>query len=183
MTSAQSEGKFAYIGHPMPVIEDRRFVRGRGRYVNDLELPGMRHVAIVPAPVAHARMISVDVSCALTYPGVVTAFTGAEIQRWMQPIPQEFIDLPDVHWYPLVVDKIRVAGEWLAAVVATSRAAAEDAAEAVEYRFEDLPPVVDPQEALMPGVAVLHESIGSNLAAHQSQTFGDVDGAFAGADH
>src|SRR5579864_7551249 len=182
MTSAQSERNFRYIGQSMPVIEDRRFVRGRGRYVNDLELPGMLYVAIVPAPVAHARLTSVDVSRALTYPGVVTAFTGAEINHWMQPIPQEFIDLPDVHWYPLAVNKIRVAGEWLAAIVATSRAAAEDAAEAVDYAFEELPPVVDPEDALRPDAAVLHESMGSNLAAHQSQTFGDVDGAFARAD-
>ena len=157
-------------------------MRGRGRYVNDLELPGMLYVAIVPAPVAHARLTSVDVSRALTYPGVVTAFTGAEINHWMQPIPQEFIDLPDVHWYPLAVNKIRVAGEWLAAIVATSRAAAEDAAEAVDYAFEELPPVVDPEDALRPDAAVLHESMGSNLAAHQSQTFGDVDGAFARAE-
>ncbi|MBV9894741.1 MAG: xanthine dehydrogenase family protein molybdopterin-binding subunit [Chloroflexi bacterium] len=183
MASAQTERKFTYIGQPMPVIEDRRFVRGRGRYINDLELPGMLHVAIVPAPVAHARLTSVDVSGALKRPGVVTAFAGAEIQRWMKPIPQEFINLPDVHWYPLVIDKIRVAGEWIAAVVGTSRAAAEDAAEAVDFQYEELPPVVDPEEALRPGAAVLHESMGSNLAAHESQTFGDVAGAFARADH
>jgi 2-furoyl-CoA dehydrogenase large subunit len=173
---------FKYIGQALPVIEDRRFVRGRGRYINDLELPGLLHVAIVPAPVAHARLLRVDVSRALRYPGVVTAFTGQEIQRWMQPIPQEFIDLPEVHWYPLAVDKIRVAGEWLAAVVATTRAQAEDAAEAVEFEYEELKPVVDPEEALLPGAPLLHERMGSNLALHQSQTFGDVDGAFARAD-
>jgi CO/xanthine dehydrogenase Mo-binding subunit len=171
-----------YIGQRLPVLEDRRFVRGRGRYINDLELRGLLHVAVVPAPVAHARLISIDVSPALAYPGVVTAFTGAEIQRWMQPIPQEFIDLPAVRWYPLVVDKIRVAGEWLAAVVATSRAEAEDAAEAITYEYEELPPVVDPEAALLPSAALLHEAMGTNLAAHQSQTFGDVDGAFARAD-
>jgi CO/xanthine dehydrogenase Mo-binding subunit len=167
----------------MPVLEDRRFVRGRGRYINDLDLAGMLHVAIVPAPVAHARLISVDVSRVLKYPGVVTAFTGAEIQRWMQPLPQEFLDLPDVHWYPLATDKIRVAGEWLAAVVATSRAEAEDAAEAVEYQYEELPPLVDPEEALLPGAPLLYEGIGSNVAAHDSWDFGDVDAVFARADH
>src|SRR5579864_8922626 len=182
MTSAQTERGFSYIGQPMPVIEDRRFVRGRGRYINDLEMPGMLHVAIVPAPVAHARLISVDVSRALTFSSVVTAFTGAEVQRWMKPIPQEFINLPDVHWYPLVIDKIRVAGEWIAAVVATSRAAAEDAAEAVDYRYQELPPVVDPEEALRPGAASLHESMGSNVAAHDAWSFGDVDQTFARAD-
>jgi CO/xanthine dehydrogenase Mo-binding subunit len=180
--SIKAKRKFKYIGQPTPVIEDRRFVRGRGRYINDLELPGMLHVAVVPAPVAHARLLSVDVSRALRRPGVVTAFTGAEVQQWMEPIPQEFMQLPDVHWYPLAIDKIRVAGEWLAAVVATSRAEAEDAAEAVEYQYAELPPVVDPEEALLPGAPLLHENVGSNVAAHQSQTFGDVDGAFARAD-
>src|SRR5438552_16669418 len=97
-SEVESGRKLKYIGQPMPVIEDRRFVRGRGRYINDLEMPGMLHVAIAPAPVAHARLISVDVSRALQYPGVVTTFTGAEIQQWMEPIPQEFIHLPDVRW-------------------------------------------------------------------------------------
>ncbi len=182
MALAESGQTFRYIGQPMPVIEDRRFVRGRGRYINDLELAGMLHVAVVPAPVAHARLISVDVSRALQHPDVVAAFTGAEIQHWMDPIPQEFMDLPMVRWYPLAIDKIRVAGEWLAAVVATSRAAAEDAAESVEYEYATLPPVVDPALALLPDAPVLHEGLGTNLAAHQTQTFGDVDGAFAGAD-
>src|SRR5262245_41183043 len=182
MTPAESKSKFRYIGHPTPVIEDRRFVRGRGRFINDLEMPGMLHVAVVPAPVAHARLLSVDVSHALRYPGVVTAFTGADIQQWMEPIPQEFMQLPEVSWYPLATDKIRVAGEWLAAVVATSRAAAEDAAEAVAYRYEELPAVVDPEAALQPGAPRLHETLPSNLAAHQSQTFGDVEGAFDRAD-
>jgi 3-oxo-Delta1-steroid hydratase/dehydrogenase large subunit len=182
VTSNGSERTYSYIGQAMPVIEDRRFVRGRGRYVNDLDMPGMLHVAVVPAPVAHARLRSVDVSRALTYPGVVTAYAGTDIQKWMGPIPQEFLDLPDVHWYPLAIDKIRVAGEWIAAVVATSRAAAEDAAEAVTYEYEQLPPVVDPEEALLPGAALLHESVGSNVAAHDSWSFGDVDGAFARAD-
>jgi CO/xanthine dehydrogenase Mo-binding subunit len=171
-----------YIGQPVPVIEDRRFVRGRGRYINDLELAGMLHVAVVPAPVAHARLLSVDVSRALQQPDVIAAFTGGDIQQWMEPIPQELIDLPDVRWYPLATDKIRVAGEWLAAVVATSRAAAEDAAEYVAYQYEELPPVVDPEQALLPDAPILHENHSSNLAAHQSQTFGDVDGAFACAD-
>jgi CO/xanthine dehydrogenase Mo-binding subunit len=182
VTSNGSAGKHAYIGQAMPVIEDRRFVRGRGRYVNDLEMPGMLHVAVVPAPVAHARLISVDVTRALEYPGVVTAYSGADIKKWMGPIPQEFLDLPDVEWYPLVIDKIRVAGEWIAAVVATSRAAAEDAAEAVDFQYEELPPVVDPEEALLPGAALLHDSVGSNVAAHDAWSFGDVDGAFARAE-
>jgi CO/xanthine dehydrogenase Mo-binding subunit len=174
--------RFRHIGRPTPVIEDRRFVRGRGRYINDLELPGMLHLGVVPAPVAHARLVSVDVSRALAAPGVVAAITGAELVRWMDPIPQE-LDLPGVRWYPLAVDKVRVAGEWVAAIVATSRAAAEDAAELVELGYEELPPVVDPEEALAPSSPVLHEAHGSNVVWHDTLTWGDVDGAFERAEH
>jgi 2-furoyl-CoA dehydrogenase large subunit len=119
-----AQQRFRFIGRPLPIVEDRRFVRGRGRYIGDLELAGMLHVGLAKAPVAHARLISVDVSEALRRPGVVAAFTGAEIVEWMDPLPQEFIDLPDLRWYPLAVDKIRTAGEWVAAIVATSRGAA-----------------------------------------------------------
>jgi 2-furoyl-CoA dehydrogenase large subunit len=178
-----SANGFRYIGRPMPVIEDRRFVRGRGRYINDLELAGMLHLGVVSAPVAHARLISVNVAAALALPGVVTAFTGAEVIRLMDPLPQEFLDLPHVKWYPLAVDKIRTAGEWVAAIVATSRAVAEDAAALVELEFEELEPVVDPEAALAEGAPVLHEAHGSNLALHTVSTFGDVDGAFERAEH
>src|SRR6185437_12484304 len=117
---ADDDERFRYIGKPVPLREDSRFVRGRGRYINDLELPGMLHLGVLSAPMAHARLLSVDVTPALALPGVVAAFTGADMAKWMEPIPHEFLDLPEVKWYPLAVDKVRVAGEWVAAVVATS---------------------------------------------------------------
>ena len=133
--------RFRFIGQPMPLREDTRFVRGRGRYSNDLELPGLLHLGVVSAPVAHARLLSVDVSAAEHYPGVVAVITGAQLAGQMNVIPQEFHKLPEVHWYPLAVDKIRLVGEWVAAVVATSRAVAEDAAELVHYEYEELEPL------------------------------------------
>jgi len=181
--SKGSAAEFRFIGQPMPVVEDRRFVRGRGRYINDLELTGMLHIGVVSAPVAHARLVSLDVSQALRVPGVVAALTGQDLVKWMTPLPQEFFSVPAVKWYPLVVDKVRSAGEWVAAIVATSRAIAEDAAELVEAEYEELEPVVDPEAALLPGAPILHEEHGSNLAQHTSQTMGDVDGAFARAEH
>jgi 2-furoyl-CoA dehydrogenase large subunit len=171
-----------FIGQPMPVIEDRRFVRGRGRYINDLEFTGMLHLGVVSAPVAHAKIISVDVSAALKSPGVAAVLTGRDIVAWMNPIPQE-LDIPEVKWYPLAVDKIRVAGEWVAAIVANSRAAAEDAAELVEVSFEELPPVVDPEAAMAADAPLLHEAHGSNVVWRESHEWGDVDGAFARAAH
>jgi CO/xanthine dehydrogenase Mo-binding subunit len=172
---------FRWLGRPMPVIEDRRFVRGRGRYINDLDLPGMLHIGVVSATVAHARLIDVDVSAARRAPGVVTVLTGADVAARMEPLPQE-LPLPNVVWYPLAVDKIRLAGEWVAAIVATSRAEAEDAAELVHVEYEELPPVVDPHAALLPGSPVLHEAHGSNVVWQETFDWGDVDAAFGRAD-
>jgi carbon-monoxide dehydrogenase large subunit len=174
--------RFRYIGQPMPLREDTRFVRGRGRYINDLELPGMLHIGVVSAPVAHARLLSVDVSAAEEFPGVVAVITGAQLAERMNVIPQEFHHLPGVHWYPLAVDKIRLVGEWVAAVVATSRAVAEDAAELVQYEYEELEPVVDPVHAIRPDAPLLHEAHGSNIAWQGTWTWGEVDDAFAAAE-
>jgi CO/xanthine dehydrogenase Mo-binding subunit len=174
--------RLRYVGKPMPVLEDRRFVRGRGRYINDLELTGMLHLAVVPAPVAHARITSLDVSRARQAPGVMAVITGDDIVTRMDPIPQE-LEIPEVKWYPLVVGKIRVAGEWLAAIAATSRAAAEDAAELVDVSYEELPPVIDPEAALAPGAPALHEEHGSNVVWHETFEWGEVDEAIERAAH
>lgn len=173
---------FRYIGKPMAMPEDRRFVRGRGRYINDLELPGMLHMGVVSTSVSHARLLSVDVSEAERLPGVVAILTGADVAARMEPIPQE-LDVPNVRWYPLAVDKVRLAGEWIAAIVATSRAVAEDAAELVVAEYEELPPVIDPKAALLPESALLHEDHGSNVVWREVFDWGDVDDAFARADH
>ncbi|MEO8751627.1 MAG: xanthine dehydrogenase family protein molybdopterin-binding subunit [Casimicrobiaceae bacterium] len=182
--------KYRYIGKPMPVIEDRRFVRGRGRYINDVDLPGMLHLGVASAPVAHARLISVNVEAARKAPGVVAVLTGADVAQRMGSIPQNFdyqrgdgAKLPAILWYPLAVDKIRFAGEWVAAVVATSRAVAEDAAELIEIEYEALPPVLDPEAAMRPGSPLLHEQLGSNVVWNETWTWGDVDAAFAQAAH
>lgn len=171
-----------YIGQPFAPLEDRRFVRGRGRYINDLVLPGMLHLAPAAAPHAHARLRRVDTRAAQAAPGVVAVLTGADLARMMNPVPQN-LPLPNVVWYPLAVDKVRFAGEWVAAVVATSRAAAEDAAELVHAEYEVLPAVIDPEAAMRPEAPLLHEAHGSNVVWHDTFTWGDVDGAFARAAH
>jgi 2-furoyl-CoA dehydrogenase large subunit len=174
---------YSWIGKPMPVLEDRRFVRGRGRYINDLRLPGMLHLGVVSAPVAHARLLSLDVDAARSAPGVMAVLTGTDVAAMMDPIPQN-IPLPNVVWYPLVVDKVRAAGEWIAAIVATSRAAAEDAAELVIAEYEELPVVNDPEEAMRPDAPLLHEAHGSNVVWEQSVDWDSgVDEAFAAAEH
>ncbi|MDH3600085.1 MAG: xanthine dehydrogenase family protein molybdopterin-binding subunit [Candidatus Tectomicrobia bacterium] len=171
-----------WIGQHFPPLEDKRFVLGRGRYINDVVLPGMLHLATVPSPHAHARIKRIDTRQAEQAPGVVKVITGAALAEWMDPIPQN-MHLPNVHWYPLAVDKARFAGEWVAAVIAVNRYQAEDAADLVDVEYEPLQPLVDPVEAMQPEAAVLHEAHGSNIAFQTSIDFGDVESAFQQASH
>lgn len=171
-----------WIGRHFPPIENKRFVLGRGRYVNDVVLPGMLHLATVPSPHAHAVIKHVNTTKAAQVPGVVKVIVGADLPDCMEPIPQNLL-LPNVLWYPLAVGKARFAGEWVAAIIATNRYVAEDAAELVEVEYEPLDPVVDPQAAMQPDAPVLHEAHGSNIAFQTSMDFGDVDGAFLRATH
>jgi 2-furoyl-CoA dehydrogenase large subunit len=171
-----------WIGRPFPPLEDTRFVLGKGRYVNDVVLPGMLHLATLPSPHAHARIVRIDTRKAAQVPGVVTVIRGDDLPAWMDPIPQNLY-LPNVHWYPLAVGKARYAGEWVAAVVATSRYLAEDAAALIAVEYEPLAPVVDPEAAMQPDAPVLHDAHGSNIAFQTSLDFGDVEGAFQRATH
>lgn len=171
-----------YLGRPFSVHEDIRFVAGRGRFVADLALPRMLHMAVAPAPVAHAWIEALHVDEAASAPGVVRVITGAELAELMTPIPQN-LDIPNIVWYPLAVDKVRFGGEWLAAVVAESRAQAEDAAELVYGEFDPLPVLVDTEAAARPDAPTVHEAHGSNVAWEGRYTWGPVDERFAGADH
>jgi 2-furoyl-CoA dehydrogenase large subunit len=106
MTTSQ----WKWIGRHFPPLEDKRFVLGKGRYVNDIALPGMLHLATVPAPHAHARILRLDTSKAARAPGVVKVIVGDDLPAWMEAIPQN-LHLPHVVWYPLAVGKVRFAGE------------------------------------------------------------------------
>lgn len=177
------EQQFTWIGKPFPTPEDLRYVQGRGHYIDDVNRPKMRYMALASASVAHARILQVDTSEAQTIDGVIAVLTGRDLVDLMKPIPQN-LDLPGVVWYPLAVDKIRYTGEPVAAIIATSRAIAEDAAETVVVDYEQLPAVVDPIDAMKPDAAVLHEEHGSNVVWHDQFDWGtDVDEAFAAADH
>ncbi|MEL0062704.1 MAG: xanthine dehydrogenase family protein molybdopterin-binding subunit, partial [Candidatus Puniceispirillum sp.] len=104
--------------HRRPV-EDRRFVAGRGVYVADIERPGMLHVAPLASHHPAAIINSIDTSAALAVPGVIDVITGAEIGQAIQPL-MNGLDTPRVRRFPLAVDRVRYAGEWVCAVVAES---------------------------------------------------------------
>src|SRR3954471_15784356 len=119
---------FRYIGKKRRTKEDPRFVTGRGRFVADVALPGMKHVAIVASPHPSARIVSINSAAALALPGVPYVLTGEEFCANTDALAIG-VDAPKVARYSLANGVVRYAGEWVAAVVADTRALAEDAAE------------------------------------------------------
>ncbi|HUI98372.1 MAG TPA: xanthine dehydrogenase family protein molybdopterin-binding subunit [Xanthobacteraceae bacterium] len=174
--------RFRYISSDRRVREDRRFVAGKGRFAADIALAGTRHVAVITCPHPAARIVSVDKTAALKMPGVHYVIEGKELAAATLPL-MTGLDTPNVPRRPLAVDVARYAGEWVAAVVADSRALAEDAAEAVAVEYEPLPFVLDGEEALRPGSPLVHEAHGSNVLLDKSFVWGEVDKDFADSPH
>ncbi len=143
--------------------EDPRFVRGKGHYVDDIVLPGMLHGAILRAPLAHARLVSIDTSEALAHPGVVAVITGKDLEglnlAWA---PTLSADVQAV----LVTDKVRFQGQEVAFVIAEDRYAARDALELIDVDYDALPPVMDARTALDPGTAVIRDDIEGKTDNH-----------------
>ena len=170
-----------YLSKPSRIREDRRFVSGMGRYVADITLPGTVHVALVTSPHPHARIVDIHTEEALRHAGVLAVLTGDELAKSTEPLRQ-YLDVPEVHWRPLAVGSARYAGEWVAAVVAGSRAVAEDGAELVEVEYEPVPPVMDPEVAAREGAPLVHPAHGTNVMADREFAWGDVAGNRARAD-
>jgi len=140
------------MGHSMKRKEDPRFVRGQGRYVDDIALPGMVFMDIVRSPFAHAKLKKIDPARAMKVPGVLAVITGETLAKF------------NLHWMPtlmsdtqmvLPTEKVMYQAQEVAAVIATDRYAAADGVEAVEVDYEPLPVVVDPFKALAPDAPVL----------------------------
>jgi carbon-monoxide dehydrogenase large subunit len=177
-----------YTGASIKRSEDPRILTGSGRYVDDIKLPEMLHAAFVRSPLAHARVVSVDVSAARALPGVVAAFTGAEVEAMTIPGPDVLMEMlgvggPTPEFTLLATDKVRFAGDPVAVVIAESRYLAEDGCELVDVEYDDLTPVVNAAFALDPGSPPLFANLGDNIVGPRSRSeFGDVAATFAGAD-
>ncbi len=134
--------------------EDARFIRGQGRYVDDLQLPGMLYGAVLRSPLAHARIVSIDVSAALAHPKVHAVITGKDLQRrglaWM---PTMSADKQAV----LATDKARFQGQEVAFVIADDRYSARDALELIDVVYEPLAPVIDARKALAPDAPLIRD--------------------------
>ena len=178
-----------YIGRPIRRNEDARLLRGQALFIDDVDLPGMLHVAFVRSNEAHCKILEIDVSEALQREGVVAVFTAADLGDYCQPSPllvppppiEGAVFNPRTHT-PLCVDKARYVGEPIAVVVAESRYIAEDAACDIVVEADWLDPVVDLDNALDPGAARIHDDLDSNLAAHVVQQKGDYEQARKKAD-
>jgi 2-furoyl-CoA dehydrogenase large subunit len=176
--------KGAAVGQSVPRKEDNRLVQGQGVFVDDIKRHGMGYLHFVRSPYAHARILSIDVSAALELPGVYGTLTGDEVAILTDPFFQ--IAAPPgghVKDYALAVGKTRYVGEPVVAVVADTRERARDAAELVLVDYEPLGVVVDARTALEAGAPVLHDECGGNLVYQGVWEWGDVDAAFAEADH
>jgi carbon-monoxide dehydrogenase large subunit len=146
--------------------EDARLLQGRGRFIDGVTLPGMAHLAFVRSPVPHARLRRVEVGAAQGRPGVVAAYSGADLAGLLPVLPVSVV-LPGtatVDHPPVAVGRVTAVGEVVAVVVAVDRATALDAAEAVEVDYDPLPAVSDPDAALAPDAPLVHPELGSNLA-------------------
>jgi carbon-monoxide dehydrogenase large subunit len=184
-------GNKGFVGQSVPRREDHRLLRGQGQYIADFTLPGMLHVAFVRSSVAHARIKSIDLTRAATAPGVHFVMDGLELAREIPSVQDQQLPLPrkwrtsiphkifDPRQPLLAWDKVRHVGEAVAVIVAENPYLAEDAAELALVDYEVLPPVVDPEAALGPDAAIVHEQNGTNLLAEFSVAKGDVTKAFA----
>ena len=169
-----------WIGAALPRKEDAALLTGAGRFIDDMEpVPGIRHVALLRSPHAHARIVGIDTSAAESMAGVAGVVTGAQIAEITNPIPSA-VRVP-VKYYPMAVDKVRYAGEPVVLVAAEDRYVAEDALEQIEVTYESMPPVVDPVAALADDAALLHDDVGSNQVHRRTFRYGDPETAFAEA--
>ena len=175
-------GKFRFVSTDRRVREDRRFVVGKGRFAADIVPQGVKHVALVTCPHPAARIVSIDKAAALAMPGVAYVLDGAELAGATLPLAAG-LDTPNVPRRPLALEVARYAGEWVAAVVADSRALAEDAAEAVAVEYEPLPFVLDGEEAYQPGSPLVHQAHGSNVLLDRTFVWGEVERDFAASPH
>jgi carbon-monoxide dehydrogenase large subunit len=167
MTTQLEEQTTSVIGSPIKRVEDPVFITGEAQFVDDLKLPGMAHVAVLRSPYAHARIKSIDTSKAAALPGVIGVYTGKDFEQ-LNPLPcawqaggaENFVATPRA----LEIDRVTFTGAGVAAVVAETRVAAEDALSLIDVDWEPLDVVIDSERAVEEGAPQLHEAAARNIA-------------------
>ena len=178
-----------YFGERIKRNEDPRLLTGRALFVDDVNLPGMAHIAFVRSPYAHAHIRSIDMSAARALPGVIAVYSAADLGAyWRTGILN--VGLPPIkdavfneRLHPILAkDKVRHVGEPVVCIVAESRYIAEDALSLVIVDYESLPVHIDPRKALQKDAALIHDDLADNVAAHVVQQKGNYEAAKARAD-
>jgi CO/xanthine dehydrogenase Mo-binding subunit len=175
----------SYIGRSVPRPNLSRLAQGRGQYVSDLVLPRMTHAAFVRSPHAHARILKIDANAAKRAPGVIAVVTGAELAKVITPWVGVLTHLKGIKSAPqhaIAVERACWQGEAVCAVVARTRAEAEDACGLIEVAYQELAPVTDAETALDPATPVIHAELGDNLTFERKHEAGTPDQGFAEAD-
>src|SRR6266481_1697666 len=175
----------SYIGRSVPRPNLARLTRGRAQFVSDMTLPRMAHVAFLRSPHAHARIAAIATAAASKAPGVVAVITGAELAKVITPWVGVLTHLKGIKSAPqhaIAVERACWQGEAVCAVVARTRAEAEDACGLVEVSYEELPAVTDAETALDAGTPIIHPELGDNLTFERVHVAGDPDKGFKDAD-
>ena len=170
------------IGKARARKEDARLVTGQTNWTDNIVLPGLVHVAYLRSPMAHARIVSVDVSAARGAPGVIAAYSGADFAAEQGSLPCAWPVTPDIvipAHPPMATDEVRYVGEIVACVVARDRYAAADALELIDVEYEPLPAVLDMEAALAEGSPKVHEAGNKSFVWPFAQ--GDIEAAFRDA--
>lgn len=172
------------IGASIRRVEDPLLVTGKGCFVDDIQLPGMLHMAVLRSPYPHAKVISINASAARAMAGVEAVLTGDDISERLNIPSPVMVPGQKIPPHPVLArGVVHAAGVPVAAVVAQSRAIAQDGANAIEVEYESLPVVVDGEKALEPGAPLAREELDSNVCYIATKKGGDVDKAFAAAEH
>ena len=179
-----------YVGQSVRRFEDAPLVTGQGLFLDDMSLPGMLYSAVVRSDYAHARIKSIDTSAARSLPGVIEVLTASDIAGVLEDIPsrpmagEQMIQEMNPPTHPVLAkDKVCYAGQAIAIVVAQDHYVAAEAIELIVVDFEPLKPIMDPDEAIKPDSPVIHPELGANVSIRLKQEGGDVEAAFAQADH
>jgi len=173
-----------YIGQSVPRANAQRLLQGRGAFTDDLRFPRLAHVVFFRSPYAHARILKLNFQTALKSPGVIGIFDGRAVAEYCKPWVAVLAHLKGIKSPPqhaIAIERACWQGEAVAAVVAESRAQAEDAAALIEAEWEELPVVVDMEDSLKGGTLV-HADLGDNICFKRELDTGGVDEAFAAAD-
>ncbi len=172
------------IGASHPRVEDGAFITGAGRYVDDIQLPGMLYMALLRSPLPHARIHSINTTAAQGAPGVEAVVTGDDLDESLSIRAPTIVPGMRVPPHPVLArGAVHAVGVPLAAVVARSPALAQDAVDLIEVEYEPLPSVANAEAALQPGAPLAREELDSNVCYTATKEGGDVDAAFAQAEH